>query len=229
VMNANRFPACGAVLALGLIVVLAPAPAAAQDRWSTVVVACENMLTNGLHENVTHVLQREEGGYRAQLGGGSTGGRTYVCPVTLGHDVTVNKISIRAYDNDAAAGNYVAAIFWRQPWLSGSGDAVMIAWVVSENSANQPHVTTFEFPDPPPRQHIVDNVQYTYFVTVTLSRAVGNQYPPRAYQVRIFYSAGAAAGESVTPSPEVRCDTIMDRPEWAIHELERLICFGFPE
>lgn len=225
-MNANRFPVCGAVLALGLIVVLAPAPATAQDRWSTVVVACENMLTNGLHEDVTHVLQTTEGGYRARHGSG-TGGRTYVCPVTLGHLVDVNKISIRAYDNDATTDNYVAAIFWRQPWTSPGGDAVRVhvdAWVVSENSANMPHVTTRGF-----TTQTIDNVQNTYFVTVTLSRTVGNQIPPRAYQVRIFYSAAAAAGESLTPSPEVRCDTIMDRPEWAIHEVERLICFGFPE
>lgn len=212
------------MVCFGVAAMWAPNVARAQDTWSMAVVACSPTMTAGAHENLTHVLQTAQGGYRAIFGGTSTGGRTYVCPVTLGQGAQPNAISVRAWDNVAVANNYVAAAFWTQP-ISGPNNAWLLGSVVSEDSAELPHTTVGYL-----GSVTIDNNLQTYFVTVTLSRTSSN-YDIRAYQVRVYYSAGAALtpGESLVPASEADCAWVVEQPEWAITDRERFLCFVIPQ
>ncbi|NMC71463.1 MAG: hypothetical protein GYA57_15545 [Myxococcales bacterium] len=206
-------------LFLGVIVMFSAPAARSQNYyyWSTVVTACQPRITNGVDDVVTASSSLAEGGSRATLGTSQTLAQYFYCPVFVPHGWTFNGIEIR-YKDSWSGTNDVWAGFYRQPWTSGSGNAVSLGSVTSVDSANVPNVHGQGF-----TTVTIDNVNQTCWVLVRVQRST-TSYDVRAYQVRLTY--GILAADASIQQP-IDCGEVEAKPAWAVTAEERERCLMF--
>ncbi|MDI7269961.1 MAG: hypothetical protein QME96_18370 [Myxococcota bacterium] len=183
-----------------------PAPASAQEAWSMVIPACQERLTAGVDENLTSESVMTDGGNRSIHGTTSTGFRYFWCPVWVPNNILFTRIRIRALDNVVTASNDVWAGLYRQPWTSGSGNAVSLGSVTSTNSANVPNVTEASI------NVTIDNNNNTYYVIFRIGRTASANII-RGYQVGLYQWFGLTDEELPVQEP-IDCGVVESKAAW---------------